>query len=443
MRVTSLQWWTVLLPTTAIILLDYARHKLIAGFAHPWNDEAVLLVGVLLVAFATSQLLIGRIERSKRQEQEAETLRQIGIELTSSLELDAVLSAILQRGRGLLEAHCLGIAMPNSSRRELILQTEDSPSPRRLPAPPGVDFPWETMETGQSRELLREPTARKDGCSACRRCLALPLRMGSQLLGALCVGSCSIRPYTTEERRLAGQMANLAAVALANSLLHERAQNLATLQERDRIAREVHDSLAQVLGYLSMKARATRELLREGRMEEVETALLEMGQTADDGYVDAREDILGLRTSARATGGLRGVLDEYLQKFSRQSGVATRLIVQEEVPFDLPAGAEIQLVRVIQEALTNVRKHAHASNAWVKLEWSDGVGRVTVGDDGLGFDPTHPENPIDGGYGIAAMRERMAKVGGHLAVESQPGRGVTVVATIPLKLGKREGNDHG
>ncbi|MHB0868608.1 MAG: GAF domain-containing sensor histidine kinase [Chloroflexota bacterium] len=443
MRVTSLLWWTVLLPTTAIILLDYTRHKLLAGFAHPWHDEAVLLVGVLLVAFATSQLLISRIERSQRQEQESEMLRQIGMEITSSLELDAVLSAILQRGRDLLGADCLGIALPNTSRRELILQADGFPSPRRLPAPPGVDFPWETMESGESRELLREAAGSQDNCPACRRCLALPLRMGSQQLGALCVGSCAMRSHSPEERRLAGQMANLAAVALANSLLHERAQNLATLQERDRIAREVHDSLAQVLGYLSMKVRATRELLREGEVEEVETALLEVGQVADDGYVDAREAILGLRTSARPTGGLKGVLDEYLQKFSRQSGVAARLIVREGSPFDLPASTEIQLVRVIQEALTNVRKHAHASNAWVELEWSDGVGRVTVGDDGRGFDPTHAENQVNGSYGIAAMRERMAKVGGHLAVESQPGRGATVVATIPLEPGKREGNDHG
>ncbi len=444
MRVTSLRWWTVLLPTVAIILVDYARHKLIAGFTHPWQDEAVLLLGVLLVALATSQLWFQRIEHSQRREREAEMLRRIGMEVTSNLNLEAVLNSILLRGREALDADCLGIAMAGAARRELILQTREAAAPRRLPALPEAGFPWETATAGEEREqIVALPAVTVGGCPSCHRCLALPLRMGSQLLGSLCVGSRDAGPYNPRQRGVIDQMVHLAAVAIANSLLHERAQNLATLEERDRIAREIHDSLAQALGYLSMKAQGTREMLKRGEPERVEAALEEMGQAADDAYVDVREAILGLRLSARAEGGFRAMLEEYLEKYSRQSGVATRMVTQGEDGFDLPPRTEIQLVRVIQEALTNVRKHARAAHAWVTLDWQDGVARVTIGDDGQGFDPTLAEGQSGPHYGIATMRERMTAIGGQLEVESRPGSGTVIAATVSRATGKGESNGHG
>jgi len=238
-------------------------------------------------------------------------------------------------------------------------------------------------------------------------------------------------------------MAHLAAVAIANGLLHERAQNLATLDERHRIAREIHDSVAQALGYLSMKAQGTRDLLRRGEVEKVEASLVEMGQAANDAYVDVREAILGLRVSARPERGLREVLAEYLEKFSRQSKVAAELTTPEGGDFDLPPRTEIQLVRVIQEALTNVRKHAHAAHAWVRLERHDGVVRVIIGDDGQGFDPALVDRGPGTHYGITAMRERMAAIDGRLEVESRPGNGTTIAATVSLSGSKGEGNGHG
>ncbi len=444
MRVTRLWWWTVLLPTIVIILVDYARHRFSSGYVHPWQNEAVLLVGVLLVAFVTSQLLFQRLERSQQKERESEMLRQIGVEITSNLNLDAVLTSILLRGREALDVDCLGIAIAGSSDRELILQTREGVAPRRLPALPDAGFPWETAETGEETEqVVSLPVEPGEGCPSCRRCLALPMRMGSQVIGSLCVGSRSPKPHNPGLRGVTEQMANLAAVAIANSFLHERAQNLATLDERHRIAREIHDSLAQALGYLSMKARGTGELLKRGDLEQVEAALVEIGQAADDAYVDVREAILGLRLSARAGIGLRELLEEYLEKYSRQSGVAAQLVAQAGDDLALPPRTEIQLVRVIQEALTNVRKHARAAHAWVTLERQDGTARVTIGDDGQGFDPTQVKQHSEAHYGIATMQERMAAIGGQLEVRSRPGSGTTVAAMVFLASGKGESDGDG
>lgn len=446
-RLSGLRWWAVFLPTATIILIDYLAdygpHRLIAGFVHSWPDEAVLLLGVLIVAFGTTQILFQRMERSQQREAEAETLRQVGVEVTSNLEMDSILAAILLRGRETLSADCLGVALTGSPRRELTLQTRTSAAPKKLLVSPGTQFPWETLETGESREIFRPlPLGPAGECPSCRHCLALPLKMGSQLLGTLCAGSNVDKPCGVEKRRLATQMANVAAVAIANGLLHDRAQALAALEERDLIAREMHDSLAQTLSYLSMKAQSAREQLRRRERQEVDAALAEIQQVADDTYVDVREAIVGLRVSARAAGGLKGALEEYLQKFSRQSGVPAQLEVQEGFPANQPLQVELQLVRVVQEALTNVRKHAHATNAWVKLERQDSVGRITVGDDGRGFVPTEAEGMPEGRYGIATMRERIAKIGGRLAVESEQGGGTTVTMTIPLRNDK-EGSKNG
>ncbi len=442
MRVSGLRWWAVFLPTAAIILIDYARHKLIAGFVHPWPDEAALLVGVLIVAFATTQLLFQRVERAQQREQEAEMLRQVGVEITSSLEMDTILAAILRRGRETLAADCLGVALAGSPRRELTLQTGASATPKKLLVPMGARFPWETLETGEPGEIFHPELVGPAGeCPSCRYCLALPLKMGSQLLGSLCVGSNGVKPYGAEKRRLATQMANVAAVAIANGLLHDRAQALAALEERDLIAREMHDSLAQTLSYVSLKAQGARVLLSRRERQGVEAALAEIQQVVDDTYIDVREAIVGLKVSARAAGGLKGVLEEYLEKFSRQSGVSARLDVQEGFPSNQALQVELQLVRVVQEALTNVRKHAHAKNAWVKLERQDNVGRITVGDDGQGFDPAEAEGMAEGRYGIATMRERIAKIGGRLVVESEQGSGTAVTVTIPLRIDKERSSN--
>ena len=444
-RVTWLWWWTVLLPTVVIILVDYARHRFSSsGYVHPWQNEAVLLLAVLVVAFVTSRLLFQRLERSQQRERESEMLRQIGVEVTSNLDLNAVLTSILLRGREALDADCLGIATAGGPDRVLTLQTREGGGPRRLTDQADAAFPWETAETGEPREqIVSRPVAPEEGCPSCRRCIALPMRMGTQLIGSMCVGSRSSRPSNPRLRGVTEQMANLAAVAIANSLLHERAQNLAILEERDRIAREIHDSVAQALGYLSMRAQGAGELLRRGEAKQVEAALAEMGQVADDAYIDVREAILGLRLSAQAERGLREVLEEYLEKFSRQSGVAATLATQEGGDLDLPPRSEIQLVRVIQEALTNVRKHARARHAWVRLDRRDDVARVTIRDDGQGFDPALLEEKQASHYGIATMRERMAAIGGHLEVESKPGKGTVIAATVSLASSKGENGKNG
>lgn len=433
MRFANLRWWAVLLPTVAIILVDYARHTLVTGWMHPWNDEAALLAGVLIVSFGTARLLIDRLDRSERREREAETLRGIGVEVTSTLEMDVVLASVLARGREVLGVDCVGVSTVDSDTSELVTLSRGQQASRRVRLTGRASFLKQVVETAQWKEQLwAQPSHAEGPCDNCRRCLGVPLKMGSQLLGTLCIGSTDSKPFKVETQRMAGQIATLASVAIANAQLHRRVRDLATLEERDRIAREMHDSLAQMLGYLSMKAGGARDLLRRGERAKVDGELAEMGQVADEAYQDVREAILGLRAASRSSESLEDVLREYLEKFSRQSGVVSDLVAPSDGPLKLPASVEIQLVRVIQEALTNVRKHARASEARVVLERRDGEVRVSVADNGRGLEQGVGSDSLGGGYGMTTMRERLDGIGGRLAVESAPGKGTVLQVTIPL-----------
>jgi len=437
MRVTTLQWWAVLLPTIAIMAVDYARHEIMTGWMHPWWEEGALLAGVLVVTLGTSQLLSLRVVRSQRREREADTLRQASVEFNSSLELKSILPSVLRRGREVLDADCLGLALEESPRREMIMQARDLPGPRWTLAPPEADLLWAAMATGENREAEHlVPVTAQGSCPCSRYCMAIPLRMGSRVLGAICMGYRKRQPLSPRDSALAAQLVDIASIAIANALLHDRARSIAALEERDRIAREMHDSLAQVLGYLSMKAAAARELLAQGESRMVEAHLSEMHQVADEAYLDVREAILGLRESARASGGLVATLQEYISKFSLHSGIAAHLWVEEHQSFDLLPQCQIQLVRVIQEALTNVRKHAGATSVQVRLEKKDGAIQVSIEDNGHGFARDSAPPPL-GGYGIVSMRERLATIGGSLSIASARGRGTTVVITVAPSEGEK------
>ena len=149
----------------------------------------------------------------------------------------------------------------------------------------------------------------------------------------------------------------------------------------------MHDSLAQVLGLVALKARVIQILLDDRGPARAKSEIADVEAAADAAYADAREAILGLRGAPKAVGRLVQSLEEYLRRFSRQSGLRADLEVGADAPTTFGPGAEAQLIRVVQEALTNVRKHARASRATVRFDAEPGYARIVVEDDGQGFTP--------------------------------------------------------
>jgi signal transduction histidine kinase len=207
---------------------------------------------------------------------------------------------------------------------------------------------------------------------------------------------------------------------------------MAVMKERQRIARELHDSLAQSLGYLHLGLGTLERRITDGQVAQAHAELAELRQAARDAYEEARQAIFGLRSMVSRSLGLIPTLTEYLHDWSRRAGIAVDLKVDAEESMTLPPVVEVQLIRIIQEALANVRRHAGARHVLVSIERDREFARVAIRDDGVGFDtPAIAEAGRDR-FGMEMMRERAEGVGGKLTFSSSAGRGTTVELQLPL-----------
>ncbi len=228
----------------------------------------------------------------------------------------------------------------------------------------------------------------------------------------------------------------------AEALAQERdiATMNAVMQERERLSRELHDGVAQLVADLLLRLDTIKELVGADRPREAEAALERLRGVADEIYEDIGESITGLRTNVAERGLIRA-LQDYVDQFEERHKIPTSLRT-DDVADQLPVLTALQLFRLAQEALTNVRKHAAAKEATVTLV-SDGSGhlKVVITDDGRGFTPGGQRNDRARPLGLTNMRERVEALGGTFQVVSQPGSGTHVTATIPLPRTRKE-NGH-
>jgi signal transduction histidine kinase len=235
------------------------------------------------------------------------------------------------------------------------------------------------------------------------------------------LGSLTLLHDVTERRQAQAQAA-------------EKQRALATLRERDRVARELHDGLGQVLGFVKMQAQAARGMLARRQTSEADACLEKLATVAQDAHGDVREYILGARAGMSTSSGFFPALGDYLRRLGENYGLATNLNVAPELadgPF--PPMVEAQLLRILQEALTNVRKHARATGVDIRISVRDGLATAIVQDDGAGFDPALLETAAGQKFGLRFMRERAEEVGGTVQVHSAPGAGTRVVISVPLR----------
>jgi signal transduction histidine kinase len=219
----------------------------------------------------------------------------------------------------------------------------------------------------------------------------------------------------------------------AQARLIEQERVLATLQERERLARELHDSAGQVLGYVSMQAQTIRKRLQDGDAQKADVLLARMTEVAQNAHADVRESIVALRTGPSEEWSFLPALGRYLENFASNYGIQTSLSTGEGVDEQtFEESTAVQLFRVVQEALSNTRKHARAKNASVTIDKHGDNARVVIADDGTGFGPLEPGDG-NGHFGLVFVRERMAQVGGQIEIESQMGAGTRVCLTVPQR----------
>lgn len=256
------------------------------------------------------------------------------------------------------------------------------------------------------------------------------LQAEGETLGALFLATTEPETFTLAHRDLLTAVGHQIALAVRNAQLYSRLRQMAVLEERYRLSREMHDGLAQTLGYLGMQAERLERLLAEGRTDQFREELTQLRQTIAEAYLDVRESIDGLRLAVERPGGFLEALLAHLEDFRQRTGLVVDTSGIED-PGDLSPEVALHLLRIAQEALTNVRRHAQARHVRVRLTREGGHLELTVADDGRGFDPSLSQGRHH--VGLASMRERARSVDGQLTLATSPGQGTRVTVRVPLK----------
>ncbi len=255
-----------------------------------------------------------------------------------------------------------------------------------------------------------------------------PLYLDSVPIGLLWVGRYSGEAFNKSEIAGLGHLADQTVIALQHASMAARLQSLAVIEERSRIAREMHDSLAQILGYLGLEMQTLEMLTRQGDSEAVLAEIKQARQTIKSAQVDVRGNILSLRTTLSGNLGLIAALQTYLEEFSLQTGIMTQFIDDTNSDLALSPIAETQLVRIVQEALTNVRKHSQADVVVFHLMVQDAELIIALTDNGIGIQKGEISKSH---FGLQTMVERAESIGGKLAITSSDS-GTSIKLTVPL-----------
>jgi signal transduction histidine kinase len=265
----------------------------------------------------------------------------------------------------------------------------------------------------------------------CQALLAVPLLITGQAYGALLLYYSQPQEPSAEEVALALAFSNQAALAIESARLRQQAQEAAILEERARLARELHDSVTQSLYSLTLLAEGWQRMARKGDLVDIEEPLREAGEIARQALKEMRLMICELRPPDLEEEGLLGALHRRLEAVEKRSGLEARLLADDIL--DLPDHLEAELYRIAVEALNNALKHSHATALSVRLRSTDEQLELEIRDNGHGFYPDAPDSGE--GMGLSTMRERVRKIGGSLAIRSSPGKGTSVLVTVPATTG--------
>ncbi len=368
-------------------------------------------------------------------------LIESGLTLSSELSLDAVLQRIVQLALEVTGARygALGVLDVDDRISEFISEGVTAEQRAAIGDPPtGRGILGVLIDEGRA---LRIPDIGKDPRShgfppnhpPMRSFLGAPIVARGRLFGRIYLTEKQgALEFDEEDERSIVILAAQAGVAIENARLYseiqrqaEEIQRLTVIEDRERIAKELHDGVIQSLFAVGMGLQGAAALVDD---EEVERRIGGAVDDIDRAIRDLRNYIFGLRPGILADRHLGQALQELCREFEAKSGVLTVVDVDEEVASELaPSAAEV--VQVARETLSNVGKHAGATTCRVSLaRLKGGFAVLEVDDDGKGFEP----GAATDGMGLRNLRERVQTLGGELTVDSSPGDGTTLRATIPL-----------
>ncbi len=285
--------------------------------------------------------------------------------------------------------------------------------------------PFETALVGDIRETTQLPPELRDGRPG--SFAEIPVIVGGELWGLFTIGWNRPRKFTDGDRRLFDAFATRAGLAIQNALLFEQAQLSASMEERQRIARELHDSVSQALYGIGLGARTARRRLGDGAANDVLEPIEYIVQLAESGLAETRALIFELVPESLEQQGLVLALERQASAIRSRFRIDVSAMLCDEPALSLRA--KEALYRIAQESLHNIAKHADASAVTLSLSTDGANATLLVRDNGRGFDV---DGDFPGHLGLRTMRERAGKIGGEYQIESDLGAGTSITVIVPL-----------
>lgn len=393
---------------------------LVAGYAHRISGEAD----------QRQSLALDRLGRLSDANALLFQLHQVTQTLPASLDLDEVLDATIEQLKELFQFDALAIVvLDDTDQRWHTVRREGSRPPTTMTQ---AELPRPLARAVRLRSLVSEQNLLSGGgpglspSSSSGLYAVLPAR--GSIIGLISIEHADAHHFTFRDIELLAGFAEPAALAIDNARWFGRLRTVGADEERTRIARDLHDRIGQSLAYLAFEL--DRVVKNGSGGSPATTAALDQLRGDVRGVIrEVRDTLYDLRTDVTETEGLTATLEAYLDRVRERSGLEVHLRAQETGR--LPILQERELWRIAQEAVTNVERHAKASQITISWRCDGREGVLEIADDGVGF-PLGKVGRLDS-YGILGMRERAASIGATFLVDSQPGRGARVRCVLDAR----------
>jgi PAS domain S-box-containing protein len=385
-------------------------------------------------------------QRVEERTEELTTLLRVSQQMTSTLDFEELLERVLTEMEKTIQYAAASVLILEDGQLRTVCYhgpaSQETVARRRVSIDRWSEL-WATMAKGETliiddiqadtplAQTYRRVTRYLDGdFSYVRTWMGIPLIVGGHTIGALSIEHDQPHAYTSSQATMALAIANQAAIAIENARLYRQAKLLAVMEERQRLARELHDSVSQALYGIALGAHTALALLERENPARAAKPLEYVLSLADAALAEMRALIFELRPDALEKEGLVAALSRHAEAILARYHLAVETMFCEEP--SAPLDVKEALYRLAVESMNNAVKHAQATRISLRLQTQDGIITLEVHDDGVGFDP---QGEYPGHLGLRSMRERAAQIVAALEIESAPGLGTQVKVRVYLSRG--------
>ncbi|MDD5701859.1 MAG: histidine kinase [Dehalococcoidales bacterium] len=381
-----------------------------------------------------------RIEQ--RRSEQLRTVNEIGRQISSILSIDKLLPYVIKSLSNNFHYHNVRIYAVDPENGEIRQQAGTGQDTVVFPVDATIEniprLAFRAYQAGKPvsvRDFSLEKSCRPESAEI-RSAVAVPIVMGKSKLGVIEVHSVEANAFDDIDLFTIQTLADQIAVAITNVHLYHETRDLAVVEERNRLAREIHDTLTQGFAGIVLQLEAAEQSLYDD-IKQAQVHLDRARSLARENLNEARRSVWDLHPRTSPQNPVIEDLRKIITDFIRNTGIRVNFNVSDG---QRPLSSEISgaLVRICKEALTNVAKYSKAQKVNIKLIFTNNKIELSISDDGIGFDTGQTKSDA---FGLISMRERSQVLGGEFIVHSEKGHGTTVMASIPIKGGRSNGKN--